>query len=671
MNQISQLPLHIFILAGVLLTLVSLFIGKFFIPALRLRRRLRISIQALIELKSRSGDSVLDLEQISKLVVSDKKMLHLWEEYKDSLHPQKKADASGQEKVSRWRSTVPVEMFFSTQTLVDVPLKTEFFKHLPGILTGIGILGTFFGLLEGLKSFDISDNPQIVRDSLSMLLHGVNLAFLISASAIFLAMLATLVEKWLIADCYKQVEELCHLIDSMFDAGAGEEYLSRLVNASESSATQTAQLKDALVSDLKEILSDLTKQHIEAISANTRIQVEATSQSGLDVSKAISDSLKDPLDKIASAVNRTTDSQNEAVNKVLTDVLASFTAKIQDLFGGQMVGLNELMQQTMVSMQAAIGRFDQLAANLDSAGRGAADAMAERLNQAIEALEARQQTLNTQMGEFISGIRDLVSRSQSETSDQLQMTIQTLGEQMTGLVAQLETQARQASSAHQDQQRQITDHATGVVSGLSGQVEVLVGQANDTAKSMQASVAAMKEVTSDAIKRMNSGADTLYMAADEFAKAGKGITTVMQQTSVVSDKLVTTAGALTSAVTGVQKIFDDYQKARDSVALMVVELQKAVENAKREASVTQELVDSLKAAAAQVNTVQGQVESYFKEVSQALVNVHTEFAANIERTLGKGNAEFMKHLTDATAYLGSAVKNIGDLVDNLPSVGSA
>ena len=33
---------------------------------------------------------------------------------------------------------------FNTQVLVDTPLNTEFFRHLPGLLTGIGIIGTFW-----------------------------------------------------------------------------------------------------------------------------------------------------------------------------------------------------------------------------------------------------------------------------------------------------------------------------------------------------------------------------------------------------------------------------------------------------------------------------------------------------------------------------------------------
>jgi hypothetical protein len=56
------------------------------------------------------------------------------------------------------RLTAPAEMFFRTDIIVDTSLRADFFKHLPGILSGIGIIGTFVGLLNGLKGFKISEN---------------------------------------------------------------------------------------------------------------------------------------------------------------------------------------------------------------------------------------------------------------------------------------------------------------------------------------------------------------------------------------------------------------------------------------------------------------------------------------------------------------------------------
>lgn len=34
----------------------------------------------------------------------------------------------------RWRSTVPAEEFFNVEALIAVELKTEYFKHQPGLM---------------------------------------------------------------------------------------------------------------------------------------------------------------------------------------------------------------------------------------------------------------------------------------------------------------------------------------------------------------------------------------------------------------------------------------------------------------------------------------------------------------------------------------------------------
>lgn len=66
---------------------------------------------------------------------TNKTLSHLWTEFRDTLHEQREFDSStGELKPSVMRSTVPAAMVFTTETLIDSRLLTEFFKHLPGLL---------------------------------------------------------------------------------------------------------------------------------------------------------------------------------------------------------------------------------------------------------------------------------------------------------------------------------------------------------------------------------------------------------------------------------------------------------------------------------------------------------------------------------------------------------
>ena len=58
---------------------------------------------------------------------------------------------------------------------------------------------------------------------------------------------------------------------------------------------------------------------------------------------------------------------------------------------------------------------------------------------------------------------------------------------------------------------------------------------------------------------------------------------------------------------------------------------------------------------------------YLRGVSEVLVNAHNAFAENIERTLRAGNGQFQAELSSAVQLLSGAIKNLGDVVDKVPS----
>ena len=656
MSEISQYW-HIWAIGTTLVMISVGAVWRFIFPAMRLKNQLNSVIQGIKNIKlQKRGTSFTDLDSIKGKIMVGDNLSHLWSEFTETLHAQKTIDPNnGQEKIMCWRATAMAEVFFSEQALVDTPLKTEFYKHLAGILTGLGIIGTFLGLIMGLTKFQVTDDANIVRASLASLIQGVGHAFFISAAAIALAMLFTWIEKSLVTARYRQVEELCQLIDSLFDAGAGEEYLARLVKAAETSATQSLQIKDALVADLKQILSDLTNQQVAA-AANHNQQLSAT------ITQGLAESIREPIQRISKAVEHVGSNQGEAVNKLLTDVLANFTAQMRDMFGGQLQGMTEVLQFTTSSINQVATQFDQISKNLQ-AGKGAADAMADRLNESVVSLEARQQVMNQQMGEFVDQIRALVHESQTQSAQKMQAVIGELGEKVTTMVAQLENQSRQATEHHHDRQDQLTKQSTSTISGLEMHVQALCGSLKQVGQQMGSSVEVLAQATKSSIERLDSGAAILKLAASDFAKAGNGVTATMQSASQATGNLQGAATALSHATTGVQQVMGEFKNTRDTFAMIVSELKSTIENARREASMTSDLVKTLSGAAQQLGVAQSEVDDYLKGVTNVLIEAHSAFATSIETTLQRGNAQFHQELSTAVSHLKSGIEDFSEALE--------
>lgn len=603
---------------------------------------------------------------------TDKRLAHLWKEYQDSLHFQRE-ERDGQMQVRAVRATTPAEVYFNGQFVVDSRLRTEFFKHLPGLFTGIGIIGTFSGLIEGLRAFQVSENAATVRTSLESLMHSVGEAFLISAAAIAAAMAVTLIEKLLLASLYRRTEEIAHAIDARFESGAGEEYLSRLVKASEESASQSKILKDALVKELGELLRELTNaqiaaskeqqsQVVERLVEASREQVEAARQDnqalGQAIAESIRQSLKGPLEDIAGVVRTASGDQSATAARMLQDVMTSFSQRLNDLFGGQISGLNDLNRQTAQSIQDAVATLQALVANMEASSQRSADAMAQRMAEAVEKMEARQEAMNAQSAAFIEQIRQLVANSQSETNLKLQATLETIGSQVAGMLGTLSESQKQVFEGNRAREQSMTDRAQNAVSAMSESVEAVIKELGAATSQMAQSVNTLAQATTSSVDKMNAGAELLGTASRNFASAGDRVQNVMGQAANVSAKLSETSGGLTTGAAALQAVLSDYRTQRDAVTQLVTDLLAAVEAARKEAAITTDVLSRIEGSAARLSAAQKQADDYLAGVSQVLGEAHNSFATEVKRTLNAANVEFHTKLTQAVGMLSSAVSEL-------------
>lgn len=664
---LATVPTPVLATGAVLAFLILVFLTVFLVPGVLHWNRLR-SIQKDI----RRFESKNSAPEFKKVFARDRRLAHLWKEYQDSLHIQRE-ERDGQLAVVAIRATAPAELYFNSQFVVDSRLRTEFFKHLPGLFTGIGIIGTFSGLIEGLRQFQVSENAATVRDSLQSLMHLVGEAFLVSAAAIAAAMVVTFIEKLLLASLYRRTEEIAHDIDARFDSGAGEEYLSRLVRASEDSASQSKILKDALVKELGELLRELTSAQITAskdaqlqlvdrLTQTSKEQVDASREDnkalGATIAESIQQSLQGPLQDIASTVKSASGDQSATAARMLQDVMASFSQRLNDLFGGQISGLSDLNQQTAKSIQDAVGTLQTLVANIEESSRRSTDTMAERMAQAIEKMEARQEAMNAQSAAFIEQIRQLVASSQSETNTKLQATLETIGTQVSGMLATLNDSQAAVFESNRAREQVMADRTTSAVNSMSESVEAAIKEISVASAQMAQNVAVLTQTTSTSVEKMNAGAEQLGAASRNFAAAGERVTGVLGQAASVTAKLAETSGALTAGASSLQDLLRDYRVQRDAVGQLVAELRATVELARKEASLTTDILARIENSATRLGTAQKQADEYLEGVSKVLGEAHMTFATEVRRTLEKANTEFHNKLGAAVGLLSSGVQEL-------------
>jgi hypothetical protein len=197
-------------------------------------------------------------------------------------------------------------------------------------------------------------------------------------------------------------------------------------------------------------------------------------------------------------------------------------------------------------------------------------------------------------------------------------------------------------------------------------MERLLAQSVDTNKSLQETVGRLSQATDTAVTGMNEGAQTLYIAATEFASSGDKVGAIATTAAAASADLKGASASVATAAAAIRDVTIDYSRTRDAFGAMVLEFKSVAEMAKREASLTTEIIGKMASAATQLKAAQTQSEEYLKGVTEVLVKAHQSFSECLEGTLRDGNRQFQGELREAVNVLSAAIKDLGDTLDDLP-----
>ena len=628
------------------------------------------------ELDELNGNSNLDKDSLDVKFDGNPSLKQAWISYKKTFHDTYET-VDGEAKVAYSRATVPSEVFFTESIVVDIPLKVDFYKHLPGIITGVGIIVTFLGLLIGLLAFDPAGNPDKVQDSLALLLTGVAEAFMASGLAIATAMVITWREKSWLRQCYAQLQRLNTAIDNAFTADeSGEEYLAKLLKSSEANEVNARQLKDSLVNDLKAMMTNLVeenKRNQTAFAAQLSDSYAQTSQSmATQIGDSIKDSLQDPLDKIASSVQQVSGDQGSAVQDLMTDVLAAFMSKLETTFGGQMTGMSEMMTQSVTAMREMQSGFSQLMTDMQTNSEVSTKTLETQMAKMMDDIHQKQNEMSTQMTEMVENlsagsakIGDQGLHAVEQLNSKVSEMVSGLGTSMSGLLSNVAEQRIDQDRQILDNQQKLNEQSSVLIDNLGSEIKELIVHSQNAVQSHKENIQKLSQVTTDSITGMNTGAEKMRLASEQFTTAGSSLVTVTGKTSELIAEVNTTSTNMTSASSNLIELIRDYKNSQNSVNIAIGTLESLIQQSKSEAGMSSKMLNDMQNMTTALDKVKMEMQEYLSEVSDVLVKSFDSFGTSVESSLNHSLVSFDNTLDQAVKRLATGVEGLGDVVENL------
>lgn len=234
--------------------------------------------------------------------------------------------------------------------LIDTVMKKNVLNLVPGVMTGLGILGTFVGLSIGLEHFNTGTSEEIAT-SIAPLMDGIKVAFHTSIYGMVFSLVFNFIYKEILEDAYMALDNFLSYFNKCVDTDADSDNNSLLQNMlkrmPEEIGIKVAEILTPAVNRMNETLENFT-QNI----ANT--QVKGVAEIVDHFMETMNKSLGESFNVLEQTIKRTCKLQEEN-GELMTYILS----EVKDLTGN-ITNINELSVKTIEGMSEYVNKIEDM-----------------------------------------------------------------------------------------------------------------------------------------------------------------------------------------------------------------------------------------------------------------------------------------------------------------------
>ncbi len=320
------------------------------------------------------ADISRDLKRVSLRIEEDAKHTHtfLWEKYRDDkeeLFKNRLLIKQYQDYQYELERIVHTDKTYYKcdisdyigYDLIDSVIHRESLNQVAGVMTGLGILGTFIGLSLGLQSFNTGTTAEITG-SLEPLMDGIKVAFHTSIFGMVFSLVFNYVYKRRLTDGEEAVREFLNVYKKFVMPDTARDGVNRLMELQQQQAEAILRLSDTVVTELPKGFRDVLDPQFERLNETIENFANIAAKNQIEQLQRIVDVFIDEMNRsldgvfvrLSNTINKTIDIQEENgrqmqdifeknlgtannVNSIAQDMrliansLKDYTAEVQDM----------------------------------------------------------------------------------------------------------------------------------------------------------------------------------------------------------------------------------------------------------------------------------------------------------------------------------------------------
>lgn len=553
-------------------------------------------------------------------------------------------------------TTLDSKYFFNSQTIYPWLSNNRFIVSVPSILVAIGVLGTFVGLVIGLKGLDIDTNDTaVLKTGINQLIGSASIAFTTSVWGVFLSLLAGVFERVLERKAHTSVGKLNLQLTQMFPMISNEQSLLHIEDYSEQSTSALQTLHEKIGSELQKSVTNIGEQMQSALTSSLNsIMKPAIDSLVNNTHQQSSQVLEGLMSEFLGGMRQAGQAQTQEMNgaaKAVQDSMQQIGEQLHQIFErlnnqqDQFLAKSTEQQNQQYKEQRILQ--EHLVAMLQEQQVKQKDWVAENQQQARETQQQHQKLINNVSAQQQDLIQQLTVQQQeilqqAETrekarQEQVSTTIQKLGKEQAGLLAELAGLSRTSAEQNRllvEHHKQLSTHLEQAIKGMESSSQNL----ESTSQQLGLLSSNTRTATTELARALELLTTELAKTSEENSQLAGHLTQQSQQLKNLQENLLGTASELRVAAESASQCFSQLEEQQKS---FLIGLRK-------------EFGDTLETFIDQVQGLEKQTEEWLRKYSSE-VNSQTVERMQVWNEQTISFAQEMK----------SAVSMISDLVDDI------
>lgn len=575
------------------------------------------------------------------------------------------------------------------------------------LLTGLGVLGTFVGLLIGLGGLQLDGNMENLQAEIRQVAQGASVAFETSVWGVSLSLVLTIIKKILFSLVNRKLIKLQSTFSELFPPFPFASVLCDMSRYSRESGNHLGGLAEKIGDRMQRSLDGLSDRMFtnltDSIATASRQISEAISNS---LQETLANTLVPPVNRMADVSRALAERQAHSSEKALESLLQQFMGEIGKAGNGQ----REAMQEATTEMQTTMSKFANSMTELVTSIKQQQSEMAVRQQQQLEELDKAFQRLGNEQSENISkankeilavlsefriGVRDELARQVKEmgkASDAVLSSQKGMADSLHGFLKELKIYQVEivADQNHHSQvvENQIRENYERQSSSLNAIAKLVQDHTESTKSLLDQGKLLQSQLKKDG-QTFTVASEAMHEAGNSMASAGKDMQSFGAQIkdgvingSQIVERAVTIVGRLAAQEDNISKrmetliheisnIKSDIDRITNSISMSVNTAQTSYTQLSKHYDELQQVLklhmkeinmqtqEQLKNMSEQMSS---HIEALDEHMAKLLIDYTSQASANQDRQMSAWNSQ-TKDFCDKMVQVTEAMAEVVDGLD--------